>query len=179
MKKKRLDKNHAPKNIINQEEVMNQSDFIVSKTDTKGLITYCNRIFVDMSGYTKGELLGANHNLIRHPDMPQVAFKLAWDTVKAGKEFFGFVKNLRKNGGHYWVFTYITADYDSKGNIVGYTSFRRKPSKKAIEAIEPIYKLLKDKEKSGGMKASGEFLVNHLKDNKITYDELVFNLQRA
>ncbi len=175
----KLNKNDAPKNIVNDEKVMGSNDFIVSKTDTKGFITYCNRIFVEMSGYKKSELLGANHNLIRHPDMPQVAFKLAWDTVKTGKEFFGFVKNLRRNGGHYWVFAYITPDYDSKGNIIGYTSFRRKPTKKAIEAVEPIYKLLKEKENSGGMKASGELLFSYLKQNDLSYDEFVFNLQRA
>lgn len=179
MTKKRLDKRDAPKKIIDDEKVMSENDFIVSKTDKKGLITYCNRIFVDMAGYSKEELLGANHNLIRHPDMPQVAFKVAWDLIKSGKEFFGFVKNLRKNGGYYWVFAYITADYDSSGNIIGYTSFRRKPSQKAIDALTPIYKLLVDEEKKGGMKASGELLGNYLKENNITYNELVFSLQQS
>ena len=91
-KMKKLDKNDAPKNITNNEKIMSDNDFIVSKTDTKGVLTYCNQIFIDMSGYSKDELIGANHNLIRHPDMPAVAFKLAWDLIKEGKEFFGFVK---------------------------------------------------------------------------------------
>ena len=121
-KRKRLSKLDAPKNITNEEKVLGDDDFIVSKTDTKGFITYCNRIFLEMAGYSKSELIGANHNLIRHPDMPRVAFKLAWDLVKSGQEFFGFVKNLRKNGGYYWVFAYITADYDPYGKIIGYTS---------------------------------------------------------
>ncbi len=176
---KRLDKNSAPKNIISDEKMMSDNDFIVSKTDTKGFITYCNRIFVDMAGYSKDELLGANHNLIRHPDMPKIAFHVAWDLIKSGKEFFGFVKNLRKNGGYYWVFTYITADYDSKGNIMGYTSFRRRPAKKAIEAVIPVYKLLVEAEKDGGVKASSEVLENFLKDNKVTYNELIFSLQES
>jgi len=176
---KKLNKNDAPKHTTNKETVMGVDDFIVSKTDTKGNITYCNQIFIEMSGYTKDELIGANHNLIRHPDMPAVAFNLAWDLIKNGKEFFGFVKNLKKNGGYYWVFAYITADYDKSGKIIGYSSFRRKPSKAAIDAIAPVYKLLIDAEKRGGMKASGELLGNFLAENKTTYNDLVMNLQKS
>ncbi len=176
---KRLSKKDAPTTITNDEKVISQDDFIVSKTDTKGFITYCNEIFVDMSGYTAEDLIGANHNIIRHPDMPRVAFKLAWDLLRSGKEFFGFVKNLRKDGGFYWVFAYITADYDLKGNIVGYTSFRRKPPRSAIEQIEPVYKLLVDSERRGGMEASGKLLADFLEEHKTTYDALVMNLQKG
>ena len=176
---KRLSKLDAPKIVTAEEKVMSENDFIVSKTDTKGFITYCNEIFVEMSGYTPEELMNANHNLIRHPDMPRVAFKLAWDLIKSGKEFFGFVKNLRKNGGYYWVFAYITADYNNNGNIIGYTSFRRKPPKSAIEQITPVYKLLVDAEKRGGMEASGKLLADFLKEHKTTYNTLVMNLQKG
>ena len=75
----------------NDEKVMSQDDFIVSKTNLKGIITYCNQIFMDMAQYNESELIGKNHNIIRHPDMPQIAFKLAWDLIQSGKEFFGFV----------------------------------------------------------------------------------------
>ena len=177
-KRKTLNKSDAPKNITNEEKVISQNDFIVSKTDTKGFITYCNEIFLEMSGYSAKELLGANHNLIRHPDMPKVAFLVAWNLIENGKEFFGFVKNLRKNGGFYWVFTYITADYDSNKNIIGYTSFRRKPPRSAIEAIEPIYKLLVEAEKSGGTNASQQLLENFLSENSTTYNALVMSLQK-
>lgn len=176
---KRLSKLDVSKSITNEEKVMNDNDFIVSKTDVKGFITYCNEIFLDMSGYTPQELMGANHNLIRHPDMPKVAFKLAWDLIKSGQEFFGFVKNLRKNGGFYWVFAYITADYDSSGNIIGYTSFRRKPPRSAIEQIVPVYKLLVEAEKKGGMEASGKLLGDFLEQHKTTYNALVMNLQKG
>ena len=176
---KRLSKLDAPKSITVDETIMSADDFIVSKTDTKGFITYCNEIFIDMSGYTSQELRGANHNLIRHPDMPRIAFKVAWDLIKSGQEFFGFVKNLRKDGGFYWVFAYITADYDSKGNIIGYSSFRRTPPRSAIKQIEPVYKLLVDAEKKGGMEASGKLLTGFLEENKITYNALVMNLQKG
>jgi PAS domain S-box-containing protein len=161
----------------NHEKIMDQNDFIVSKTNTKGIITYCNQIFMDMAGYKESELININHNIIRHPDMPQVAFKLAWDLIQSGNEFFGFVKNLRKDGGFYWVFAHITPDYDQNANIVGYTSVRRKPPRDVIPTIEGLYKQMRDAELKGGMKASGELLARFLNDNKTTYDELVLSLQ--
>jgi len=180
---KRLSKLDATKHIKNEEKIMGDNDFIVSKTDTKGFITYVNRIFVNMAGWSRKELIGANHNIIRHPDMPKIAFKVAWDLISSKQEFFGFVKNLRKDGGYYWVLAYITADVDLKGNIVGYTSFRKKPSRKAIETITPIYEALVNAEKNGGMTASYELLkqtLNATDENVIEkYNELVFNLQKG
>lgn len=179
MSNRRLNKSDAPKHLTDHEMEVGVDDFIVSKTDTKGSITYFNRVFLEMAGYTKAEMMGANHNLIRHPDMPAIAFKLAWDLIKSGQEFFGFVKNLRKNGGFYWVFAYITADHDDNGSIIGYTSVRIKPSRAAIEAIVPLYKLLVEEERRGGMEASSRLLTSYLEEHKTTYDELVTALQKA
>jgi PAS domain S-box-containing protein len=179
---KRLSKLDATKELKNDEKIMSENDFIVSKTDTRGFITYCNRIFVDMAGWNRYELIGANHNIIRHPDMPKIAFKIVWDLISNKKEFFGFVKNLRKDGGYYWVLAYITADLDLNGNIIGYSSFRKKPSRKAIKEITPIYEALVNAEKSGGTSASYELLKEALKANDKNvvekYNELVFNLQK-
>ena len=177
MSRKSLSKLDAPKNITNEERVLNQDDFIVSKTDTKGEIIYCNEIFTKMAGYPAADLIGANHNLIRHPDMPRVAFKVVWDIIKNKKEFFGFVKNLSADGGYYWVFAYITADLDSNGNIISYTSVRRKPSRSAIDQIIPIYKQLTDAEKSGGIAASETLLNDFLASKGLEYNEFVINLQ--
>jgi len=177
IKHKKLTKNNAPKTITNDEKVMNENNFIVSKTDTKGVITYANRIFVQMSGYKTDDIIGANHNLIRHPDMPKVAFKLAWDTIKEKKEFFGFVKNLSKDGSYYWVFAYITTDLDNGGNILGYTSFRRKPNKHATTEITKIYKLLNDAEANGGVSAFEKLLNEYLQHSKTTYDNFIHDLQ--
>ena len=180
---KRLSKLDAPKTITNKEKVLNDNDFIVSKTDTKGYITYCNRIFVEMAGWSRFELIGANHNIIRHPDMPKIAFKILWDLIQAKKEFFGFVKNLRKDGGFYWVFAYITPDLDLNGNVMGYTSFRKKPSQKGINTLMPIYKKLVEAERVGGVNASYELLkatLNATDENIIKkYQELVFDLQKG
>ncbi|MGE4457364.1 MAG: PAS domain-containing protein [Arcobacteraceae bacterium] len=159
------------------EFVLNKNDFIVSKTDTKGIITYGNKIFIEMSGYEEEELLGKNHNLIRHPDMPRIAFKTAWDMVQNKQEFFGFVKNLRKDGGYYWVWANITPDLDTNGNIIGYTSVRRKPNPKALEIIIPIYKKLLEAEKSGGMDSSKSILLNLLEEKNMEYNELIIALQ--
>ena len=180
---KRLSKLDAPKTITNNEKVMSDNDFIVSKTDPQGYITYCNRIFVEMAGWSRFELIGANHNIIRHPHMPKIAFKVAWDLIQNKKEFFGFVKNLRKDGGFYWVFAYITPDLDLNGNIIGYTSFRKKPSRKGIEFMSEVYQKLVEAENSGGMSASYELLKEMLDANDENvvekYHKLVFDLQRG
>lgn len=162
-----------------QEFFLKEGDFIVSKTNSKGIITYCNKIFIEMSGYEEDELLGVNHNLVRHPDMPQIAYKVAWELIQSGKEFFGFVKNLRKDGGYYWVFTNISPDYDQKGNIIGYTSVRRKPNASAVATMMPIYKDLIMAEQRGGMSASGEAIGALLASHNMEYNELILTLQRS
>ena len=177
MPHKSLSKLDAPKTITNNEKVISQNDFIVSKTDTKGKIIYCNEIFADMAGDSFSDLIGANHNLIRHPDMPKLAYKYLWDLVQAKDEFFGFVKNLRSDGGYYWVFAYITPDLDANGNIISYTSVRRKMPQSAIDIITPIYKQLIDAERSGGMAASDKILQDLLAQHNLEYKEFITNLQ--
>lgn len=87
----------------NNEHALREDEFIVSKTDTRGVITYCNRTFMRISGFSEAELFGQPHNIIRHPDMPRGAFRLLWKQLQAGNEFFGYVKNLCKDGSYYWV----------------------------------------------------------------------------
>lgn len=165
--------------ILDKEIVMNDNDFIVSKTNTKGIISYCNETFMNMSNYQEKELLGKNHNIIRHPDMPKAAFKLAWDLISAEEEFFGFVKNLSKTGKYYWVFANITPDYNNQGEIIGYTSVRRKPNTKAIQSIIPIYKQMIKIEKEKNIDASTKYLLDFLEDNNISYTNLVLSLQES
>lgn len=166
-----------PSNI---ERKMREDDFIVSKTNPKGIITYGNPIFIEFSGYSEEELLGSQHNIIRHPDMPRSAFKLAWDTIQSGKEFFAYVKNMSKDGGFYWVFTHITPDFDGNGKIVGYTSVRRCPSAEAVAKIEPVYRSMLAAEQAAGSRSAIEagtaVLVDIMKQTGMTYEELVFSL---
>ncbi len=163
----------------NVERPMRESDFIVSKTNPKG-ITYGNPIFIEFSGYTETEILGSQHNIIRHPDMPRSAFKLAWDTIQSGKEFFAYIKNMSKDGSFYWVFTHITPDFDHHGNIVGYTSVRRCPKRSAIETIAPVYQQMLAAEQAAGARdaitAGTQVLVDLLKSANAQYESFIFSL---
>lgn len=111
---------------------------IVSTTDTNGIITHVNQSFIEMSGYTETELINAPHSILRHPDMPSVAFKDLWDTVNRGEKWQGFVKNLRKDGGYYWVKATVIPNIRN-GQVMGYTSVRRKPSRTKVEECSKLY----------------------------------------
>ena len=162
----------------NKEHMVEESAFLVSKTDLKGRITYCNEPFLKIVGAKQAEVLGKPHNIIRHPDMPRAVFKLLWERIKNKEEIFAYVKNKSFDGGFYWVFANITTSLDVQNNPVGYYSVRRKPNPKAIEVIERIYQKLLSVEKSGDMDASMKFLTDFLKEKNLSYDEFVNNLQR-
>ena len=164
----------------NAERVMRDDDFIVSKTNPKGIITYCNPIFVEFSGYAESELIGTQHNLTRHPDMPRSAFKLVWDTIASGKEVFAYVKNISKDGGFYWVFAHVTPDFDTNGHIVGYTSVRRCPKRNAVETISSVYQKMLAAEKAAGARdaiaAGTGVLVGVMEEMGMGYEQLIFSL---
>ncbi len=159
------------------ERVMREDDFIVSTTDLKGRITYGNRIFIEFSGYSEAELLGTQHNIIRHPDMPRGVFKLLWDKIQAGDECFAYVKNMSKDGGFYWVFANVTPAFDPNGNVTGYLSVRRKPKMSGIQAVTGLYAAMLEEEKKAGaanaIAASTKLLVDVLNEKGLSYDELV------
>lgn len=164
-----------------RERFFGEEEIIVSKTDTKGIITYANRVFERVSGFSQAELLGKPHNLIRHPDMPRCVFKLLWDQLGTGKEIFAYVVNMSRNGDHYWVFAHVTPSFDGKGRIVGFHSNRRVPDRKAVETVIPIYKTLREQEAKGadpnaGMLSAEKLLGEVLQSQKTTYDEYVFAL---
>lgn len=160
------------------EHVVKENDFLVSKTDSKGKITYCNPPFMEIAGFSENELLGKPHSIVRHPDMPRLIFKTLWDGISDNKEIFAYVKNLSVDGGYYWVFANITASLDSNGNIYGYYSVRRKPNPKALDVIIPLYEKLLSLENSGGIDSSAAYLNEVLKDKGISYDQFTNNLQR-
>ena len=163
-----------------QERLMRDDDFIVSKTDLKGRISYCNRIFIEFSGYAEHELLGAQHNIIRHPDMPRGVFQFLWDTLGARKECFAYVKNMSKDGGFYWVLANVTPDMDEQGVPQGYFSVRRKPGRGAVSALSDEYKLMLDEERRAGPReacaASIALLTNVLKQKGVSYDKFILSL---
>lgn len=162
---------------MSNEKKLSNEEFIVSKTDTKGVILYGNKTFIKYSGYKEGELLGKPHSILRHPDMPKIVFELLWQRLKEGKEIFAYVKNLCKDGSFYWVFANVTVTKDADGRVLDYHSVRRKPSSKAMEIIPALYQKLLSEEKNSGMSGSKIFLEKTLKEREESYDDFVFNLQ--
>jgi PAS domain S-box-containing protein len=160
------------------QKVLNENDFIVSKTDVRGKILYGNKVFIKISGYEESELLGAPHSILRHPDMPKIVFKLLWDRIQSKQEIFAYVKNLSKDGSYYWVFANVTATLNTNGSIRDFHSVRRKPSQKALDIIPNIYAQLLAAEKIGGMDASLNLLNTVLNEQGVTYDEFVLSLQQ-
>ncbi len=132
---------------VTQREVpMKDGTILVSKTDLKGRITFCNSDFVQISGFSERELIGASHNIIRHPDVPPAAFADLWDTLQKGEPWYGVVKNRAKNGDHYWVYANVTPIIEN-GKITGYMSVRTKPSARQIEEAEKQYQRLWEQQK--------------------------------
>jgi len=149
-------KNHP---VSNHEVEMREDSILVSSTDLKGIITEVNPDFVEISGFTEQELLGKNHNLVRHPDMPEAAFKDLWDTVKAGRPWIGQVKNRCKNGDYYWV-TANVAPVTEQGRVTGYISVRHKPSRQEVDAATKLYERInmgKASLKAGLLRRVGAF----------------------
>jgi len=130
---------------INQPVTQNENDdireheLIVSKTDLKGRITYANEALCRISGFSERELLGAPHNIMRHPDMPRVAYAWMWDTLRRGRDWQAMVKNRCKNGDHYWVEANVYAQIDADGRTCGYHSTRRKPGRAQIAEAATLY----------------------------------------
>ena len=160
------------------------NEFIVSKTDLKGKITYTNMLFEQMSGYTRDELLGQPHNLIRHPDMPHCIFKLFWDTLQHKQEIFAYVMNMHKSGDHYWVLAHVVPTFDLMGNHVGYHSSRRSPNKQIVQKMHSYYQELASIERSHsnlkqGTQAALDSFVDVLNQEKVSYGEYIFSMNAA
>ncbi|MBU0632628.1 PAS domain-containing protein [bacterium] len=128
------------------EEVFFDGKTLISETDTKGIITYVNRKFVEMSGYRAEEALGQPHSLLRHPDMPKAAFEGMWKIIETGQMWEGYVKNLRKDGKFYWVIVNIIPKYDENHNIIGYTASRKIPNRDMISKVSQQYKEMIEQE---------------------------------
>lgn len=131
------------------EEVFFDGRSLISETDTKGIITFVNRKFEEMSGYSKAEVIGVPHSILRHPDMPKAAFAEMWKVIQSGKIWDGYVKNLRKDGKFYWVIVHIVPKFDDAGNIIGYIASRKVPDRIKISQMEKLYKEMCASESNG------------------------------
>lgn len=163
-------------NDLGKEIVIKEEDLIVSATDAKGNIVYTNEIFTKVSGYTKEELIGQPHNIIRHSDMPKTIFKLLWDTVLKGKPLYAFVKNTSKKGDFYWVKAYIKPILDEAGNITQIVSYRKTLNDFAKSFIIDFYETLLEFEKTHTVEEGLDFLFHYLKKRSLSYEEFTDRL---
>jgi aerotaxis receptor len=139
--------------ITDREIAVPDTEPLVSRTDTGGRIVFANRAFVEVSGYSLEELIGAPHNLVRHPHMPKEAFANLWATIKAGRPWEGLVKNRTKHGDFYWVRANVTPVVED-GAVTGYISIRATPIRQQIAEAEAAYRMLRDG-KGGKLGATG------------------------
>jgi aerotaxis receptor len=142
-------RNNQP--VTQNELKVPEGQTLISITDLKGRITYANKDFIAVSGFSEAELLGQPHNIVRHPDMPEEAFRDMWDTIKSGRPWTALVKNRRKNGDYYWVRANATPMRDGD-RLVGYLSVRTKPREDEIRAAEALYAQMKAEEASGRLR---------------------------
>lgn len=133
------------KSETSDEWFFDKDSYILSETDAQGIILYANEIFCKLAGYTIEELIGQPHNIVRHPDMPKIAFKSLWDDAQSKGFWTGIVKNLRKDRGYYWVHATVLRRVHSNGEVT-YLSVRRVPDRKDVEACIPLYADLRSKE---------------------------------
>lgn len=161
--------------VTDKEVTFDENTLLVTKTDTKGKITYANQAFIDIVKMDESELIGQPHNIIRHPEMPKVIFHLLWKYLKDGKEINAYVKNLCSDGSYYWVLANVTPSY-FENKVVGYHSARRKPTKKALDFIKPLYKELLQIEKTGGVDASIQKMRDILNKKGVKYDEFILSI---
>lgn len=164
-----------------RERTFGRDEIIVSKTDLKGRITYCNDVFRRLSDFHEHELIGQPHSIVRHPDMPRCVFKLLWDTVSAKAEIFAYVKNMARNGDHYWVLAHVTPTLGDDGKVLGYHSNRRAAKPATVAIVDTLYRELKAVEdapnnRKDGMTAAYDRLVGHLQDRGVGYDQFILSI---
>ncbi len=161
---------------VDREIIISEDKVLLSITDALGVIEYCNEDFVEVSGYEEYELAGAPHNIVRHPDMPRVIFKLMWERLQNKQNIIAIVKNLAKTGRYYWVMTDFIVKEDKSGHVVGYKAFRKAAPRTAIETVIPLYKKLRELENVQGMEAAEKFLNGFFDAEDTTYDDFIENL---
>ncbi len=151
---------------------------LVSKTDTTGKIIYGNDYFCEVSGYKEGELISSPHSILRHPDMPKAIFYLMWEHINQGRNIMAVVKNMSKNGNHYWVTTDFDMKRDKLGNIKYFVAYRQATPTHVVEKMDQLYTKLLAIEKDHDMKASIAYLEAYLEEKKMNYDQFIEELAK-
>jgi len=163
---------------LQEEEIKPSSKkYIVSKTDSKGIIEYGNEYFVEVSGYREAELVGSPHSILRHPDMPKVIFKFMWERISQGNNIVAVVKNKAKDGRFYWVLTEFEPKLEPiTGEVISHTAYRRAAPQHAIDAVQKVYAKLLEIEQASGMEASEKYFKGFLESQQKTYDTFIANI---
>jgi PAS domain S-box-containing protein len=161
---------------LDREIKLDPSKVIMSKTNPKGIIEYANDYFMDICGYEEYELMGQPHNVIRHPDMPKVIFKLMWERLHKGENIYALVKNLAKDGRFYWVLTSFETKYNDEGEIISHYARRKAAPGNAVFQIEKLYKTLKAIEERQNPETAEKYFYGLLEEKGIDYDTFILKL---
>jgi len=162
--------------VLDEEIKFSKKKFIVSKTDTKGIIIFTNKNFSEVSGYSETELINQPHNILRHPDMPQAIFFLIWKQLLSGQVISGIVKNLAKDGRYYWVIADFEPKFNANRKIIAFTAFRRTAPQDVVDTMAELYTTMIAIEKKHGIEKSLTYLEAFLEENEVTYDEFITQL---
>ncbi len=161
---------------INKQIQLDPSRTSMSKTDAEGIIEYANEAFMKVCGFSKSELMGQPHSIVRHPDMPKVIFKLMWERISKGEGIYAVVKNLTKNGSYYWVIAKINSKLDEQGNPLAHYARRKAAPEYVIKKVENLYKTLREIEDSQSPEVAEKYFYGLLEDLDVTYDEFFISI---
>lgn len=174
MEEKRTDLDESTS--VDKEIILDPNNVIISITDLKGTIEYCNDEFLELTGFDASILVGSKHNLLRHDEMPRALYKYIWGRLKKEEELSAIIKNNIKSGGYYWAIVDFLIRRDDDGNIIGYRSNSRPVSKKVISEITPIYEKLLYLENLSGIDLAVDFLNDYFTRRTTNYDEFIEQL---
>ena len=161
---------------IDEEIKLDPNKSIMSKTDAKGIIEYANDYFIAISGYEEFELMGQAHNIVRHPDMPKVIFKIMWKEIKNGRPTFAIVKNMSKDGRYYWVLVNFEIRYNEDGKIESYYAHRKAVPEQAKFRIQNLYKKLRAIEVNQNIAVAYKYFEGLLEEEGKTYEDYIVDI---
>ncbi|MFL6065946.1 MAG: PAS domain-containing protein [Friedmanniella sp.] len=164
-----------------EERTFSPEELIVSKTDPRGVINYVNDVFLRVSGYSRSELIGKPHSIVRHPEMPRAVFQLVWETLAGKREIFAYVDNLAADGASYWALAHITPSYGYDGAVDGYHANLRAPDRGVVAVIRPLYRRLQEEERrhadpAAAVAASTALLHQLIAERASSYEAFIWSL---
>lgn len=155
-----------------------RQEVIVSRTDTKGNIVYCNPTFLTVNGFKSSEVIKHPHSIVRHPDMPKSIFQIIWSIIEQGLPIQAVIKNKTNDGHYYWTLMTIKAQRDRDNKIISYVAYGKQAPDVVINKIEPLYKIMKEIEEEVDIDAALEYLESYLREENLTYAQYIKKLNK-